>query len=108
MAFVQQHVDTDVASYNLGAVTRLIIMREYYHELFELFSEAGFEALKDIYSFDVHQKAEDAFSQRYGEKWGGLTRNFYKYKGLVNLGDPKGKTTNDYARSVLDLFGRED
>lgn len=108
MTFIQLHSGADLNSYNLGAVTRLIIMREYQQDLFEIFSEAGFEALKDIHSFNGAKESEEEFCNRYGTKWKSLIVNFDKYKGLADLGDTNRKPKREYERSVLELFGRED
>jgi hypothetical protein len=95
-----------LSRYKISNVARLIVMREYYSDLYDLFSEAGFKPLKDISKYD--SKEEKKFVENYGSKWQRLVANFELYKGIANMEDTADLTAQQYDDSIRRLFGRED
>jgi hypothetical protein len=83
-------------------------MREYHHELYDLFSESGFDPLDAIAKYDGTKASADKFVTDYGSKWQSLIASFERFKRISAMERGTAVTARDYDRSVRALFGRED
>jgi len=97
-----------LSKYKIPNVARLIVMREYYSDLYDLFSEAGFASLKVISRYDGKEEGTRKFLEDYGSKWQRLVASFELYKGIASMEDTVDLTTKQYDDSIRRLFGRED
>ncbi|HYX72176.1 MAG TPA: P-loop NTPase fold protein [Nitrososphaera sp.] len=105
--FIMSRVEIhkDIQDFNLPTVIRLIILREYYQDFYDLFKEKGFEAFK-IISAGTADKA-DKFKETCGEKWEHLIPRLERMKKLTEM-NPGKKTKNQYIDAIDELFGLED
>lgn len=105
--FIMSHVEIhkDIQDFNLPTVIRLIILREYYQDFYDLFKEKGFEAFK-IISEETTEQA-DKFKVTCGEKWAHLIPRLERMKRLTEM-NPGKKTKNQYIEAIDELFGLED
>lgn len=104
--FIAQHVeiDKDINEFNIETTVRLIIIREYHQQFYELFREAGFPAFQAISN---HTGDSNASLSKFGEKWNGLVSEIPRMKKLASL-EAGRKTANQYCDAIDFLFGLED
>ena len=108
LTFLHRSGSDGLGGFTIPAVARLIVMREYYQPLYDLFTEEGFDALDAIVANDGTERAEKEFLKRFGSKWRPLTSSFSALRGLAELEPGGKKTAPDYVRAVNEVFGRED
>jgi predicted KAP-like P-loop ATPase len=106
--FVFNHIQVhkDINEFNLPTVVRLIILREYHQDFYQLFREEGFDPFKLIAarSTDSTQK----FSEQYAKRWEYLIPQLDRMKDLGNISPGNEKSLNDYRDAIDELFGLED
>ncbi|HEX7185527.1 MAG TPA: P-loop NTPase fold protein [Thermoanaerobaculia bacterium] len=109
LSFLERHVTkADLAKYQIPTVTRLIVMREYYHDLYQLFNEKGFQPFAQIKDYNGGEESAKKFVDQYGKKWQPLIASFERFKRFANMDGGRDITEQEYDRSIRELFGRED
>lgn len=108
IAFLENaSTDKRLMQYAIPTVARLIVMREYYNDLYNLFSEAGFKPFRDIQDYNGSKASHDSFLEQYGNKWQPLVASFERYKGIAKLNE-NDVSHQSYDSAIRRLFGRED
>jgi hypothetical protein len=110
LSFIMSHVEIykDIDNFDLPTVVRLIILREYYQEFYDLFREAKFEALASVSAYDGSDKSRGDFIHKYGAKWESLVPRFERMKKVVEMEPGKARQDYEYQQVIDELFGLED
>jgi len=112
--FIARHTSLDkndkdyIDNYDRAAITRLIILREYYQDFYCLFEEGDFAALREIADYDGKQQSQEQFIVNHGKKWDSLLPRFDRMKKIVAVSKNLKREKSDYLRVLGQLFGMED
>lgn len=108
--FIRAHVvaNKDIDRFHLPTVTRLIILREYYQDFYDLFREADFKSFNSIAAYDGSDKARTDFLNKFGKKWEFLVPRFDRMKKIAKMEPGLNKQDYEYRQAIDELFGLED
>jgi hypothetical protein len=104
--FVLKHLMKDIADFDMQAVTKLIVLKEYYRPFYQLLAESGFQ----IWSYlqNTGTLLEETFLKQYGEKWKHLVSELESMKPLLKMNPGIGAPFLTYRLAIDELFGLQD